>query len=106
MDLINAIENIQNSTYDFALKYLIEPNSEKEHYDFINFCKERGITLVSGKSYSTIPYVDSRKHDKVKFMIVKLTKGIHLTYENSRNISTRKLIFVKDFFEICKIEGL
>lgn len=100
MDLIEVIENIQDSTYNFALKYYIEPQSKEEHYAFLDFCRDKGISLASGKDFSTIPYINSNEFNKIRFALFKSNKGIILTYESNYYFVAREKIFVPTFFKL------
>lgn len=103
MDITDAIKNIQNENYSFMEEYSIEPQNKEEHESFLNFCIEKGITLVSGKSPKIIPYNESF-HNKYKFAFIHSKYGINLTYDTVR--SFRKKITVKDFLAICLIKGI
>lgn len=104
MDLIEAIENIQDEEYSFMHNLTLVPNNEEEHDLFINFCIDKGITLVSGKSPKEVPYHE-HSWKRYSFSFIKTIYGIRLGYD-TRDLGTRKRIMVKEFLDICKIKGL
>lgn len=102
MDLLDAVENIQNENLDFVLEYYIEPKNKEEHFMFLNFCKDKDISLVSGKSFDTIPFNGEQVYNSTRFAFVKTKLRIGLTYETCYYFQNRKRIEVFDFIDLFK----
>lgn len=101
MDLIDVIGNIQNKQYSFMEDYYIKPTNEDEHNKFIDFCLDKGISYVSGKSPKGIPFYDDSRKQIFSFIANK--NGINLV-SDSYQFSVRKNINVTDFLLLYQLK--